>query len=51
MSYGSILVPVTLSGFGPADVPSGVDVSATEAREDDAGRRSSWSVPAATTTR
>lgn len=34
-----VVVPVTLSGLGPADVPSGVDVSATEAAEEQAEER------------
>lgn len=34
-----VVVPVTLSGLGPADVPSGVDVSATEAMEEQAEER------------
>lgn len=34
-----VVVPVTLSGLGPADVPSGVDVSATEAMEEQAVER------------
>lgn len=34
-----VVVPVTLTGLGPADVPSGVDVSATEAMEEEAEQR------------
>jgi nucleotide-binding universal stress UspA family protein len=34
-----VVVPVTPSGLGPADVPSGVDVSATEAMEEQAEER------------
>lgn len=34
-----VVVPVTLTGLGPADVPSGVDVSATEAMEEQAEER------------
>lgn len=34
-----VVEPVTMTGFGPADVPSGVDVSATEAVEERAEER------------
>lgn len=34
MTLLRVVVPVTMSGFGPADVPSGVDVAATEAMEE-----------------
>lgn len=34
-----VVVPVLMTGYGPADVPSGVDVSATEAVEERAEER------------